>query len=252
MCQFLRSLKDLFFPPICIGCHQCIVEESQSSVGLICKECCDQWFEREARSKGRCTCCGFPIAVYAKSPNVIPFTCLECRKWGFQFSSTRCLGGYEGRLKDLVLQAKMKSGSPVAFALGQAIGVSLYTHVTKVVIPVPMHWRRKVMRQQNTAEVIARGIHSQLASSATLEMWSVRASRATQKQGMLSPDQRRENVRNAFQVTKPQVISGQRVLLVDDVMTTGATLHELTNLLLVHGAIDVEVAVVCRAGGGYR
>ena len=230
MCQFLRSLKDLFFPPICIGCHQCIVEQSRSSVGLICTKCSDQWFESEARPKGRCTCCGFPIAVYAESSSVTPLTCLECRKWGFQFSSTRCLGGYKGRLKDLVLQAKMKSGSPIAFALGQAIGMRLYTQAPKVIIPVPMYWRRKFMRQQNTAEVIARGIRSQVASSATLEMWSVRASRATQKQGMLSPDQRRGNVRNAFQVTKPQVISGQRVLLVDDVMTTGATLHELTNL----------------------
>ena len=249
MRQFLRSLKDLFLPPICICCHQCVVEESQGSVELICKECCEQYFESERRRKDRCTFCGFPIAVYMDSPTAPPFTCLECRQWGFQFSVTHYLGGYKGRLKELVLQAKMKSGSPVGFALGQAIGVRLPTRMPDVVIPVPMHWRRKVMRQQTTAEVIALGIRSQIASPVTLETQSIRASRVTQKQGMLSPEKRRENVRDAFRVIKSQVISGRRVLLVDDVMTTGATLDELTNLLLVHGARDVEVAVVCRAGG---
>ncbi len=249
MRQFLRSLKDLFLPPICICCHQCVVEESQSSVELICKECCEQYFESESRRKDRCTICGFPIAVYVDSPSVTPLHCPECRQWGFQFSTTHYLGGYKGRLKELVLKAKMKSGSPVAFALGQAIGVRLPTSVPNVVIPVPMHWRRKVIRQQTTAEVIAQGICSQIASPVTLETQSIRASRATQKQGMLSPEKRRDNVRDAFRVTKSQVVSGRRVLLVDDVVTTGATLDELTNLLLGHGASDVEVAVVCRAGG---
>ena len=249
MGQFLRLLKDLFLPPICICCHQCVVEESQSSVELICKECCEQYFESERRCKDRCTFCGFPIAVYMDSPTAPPFTCLECRQWGFQFSATHCLGGYKGRLKELVLRAKMKSGLPIAFALGQAIGVRLPTRVPNVVIPVPMHWRRKVMRQQTTAEAIAQGIRSQIASSVKLETRSIRASRATQKQGMLSPEKRRQNVRDAFHATNSQVISGRRVLLVDDVMTTGSTLDEITNLLLVHGARDVEVAVVCRAGG---
>ena len=249
MRQFLRSLKDLFLPPICICCHQCVVEESQSSVELICKECCEQYFESESRRKDRCTICGFLIAVYVDSPSVTPLHCPECRQWGFQFSTTHYLGGYKGRLKELVLKAKMKSGSPVAFALGQAIGVRLPTSVPNVVIPVPMHWRRKVIRQQTTAEVIAQGICSQIASPVTLETQSIRASRATQKQGMLSPEKRRDNVRDAFRVTKSQVVSGRRVLLVDDVVTTGATLDELTNLLLGHGASDVEVAVVCRAGG---
>ena len=115
-------------------------------------------------------------------------------------------------------------------------------------MPVPMHWRRRLFRQQNTAEVIARGILSRVTTRAVLETRAVKTSQMTQKQGTLSPKQRRQNVKNAFRVTQPKKVSGRRVLVVDDVMTTGATLHEMTRQLLRHGASKVDIAVVCRAG----
>lgn len=248
MSQFFRSVQDLFFPPICICCRQCVVIEDASSVELICGRCCDRFFESSARSTGRCKCCGFPIAMIENDADIVFFPCLECRYWKFRFSSTYCLGAYEGRLKQLVLQAKMVSGMPIAFALGQTLGTRLHPLSPDLVIPVPMHWRRRLTRQQSSAEALARGICSRAESRLVVETRAVRASRLTKKQGMLLPRQRRENVRNAFQVTKPEVISGRRVLLVDDVMTTGATLHEITGQLLRHGASNVAVAVVCRAG----
>ncbi|MEC9096705.1 MAG: phosphoribosyltransferase family protein [Planctomycetota bacterium] len=142
----------------------------------------------------------------------------------------------------------MASGAPLAFALGQAIGARLSTSAFEVMMPVPMHWRRRLFRRQNTAEVIARGILSRVTTRAVLETRAVKTSQMTQKQGTLSPKQRRQNVKNAFQVTQPKKVSGRRVLVVDDVMTTGATLHEMTRQLLRHGASKVDIAVVCRAG----
>ena len=72
--------------------------------------------------------------------------------------------------------------------------------------------------------------------------------RTLEKQGTLSLAQRRKNMRRAFQIRKPSLIQDQHLLLVDDVMTTGATLDELARNLRKSGAASVEVAVVCRAG----
>ena len=196
----------------------------------------------------RCRCCGFPITVLKHGQTRISFDCLECRKWGFQFASTVCLGSYKGHLQQLVLRAKTGAGAPVAFALGQVVGHVLNPTDIEVVVPVPVHWRRRVTKQQNTAEVIAKGLHSVKRERVILKPEVLRASRMTRKQGTLSPQQRQANVRDAFEVSQPEMVKGKKILIVDDVMTTGATVHEITNLLIKAQALSVSVAVICRAG----
>ena len=109
-----------------------------------------------------------------------------------------------------------------------------------------MHWRRRLIRHHSTVETLARGVVQQ--TKIPLDLTITKAIRPTKKQGTLSPAQRRKNMRRAFQIRKPSLIQDQHLLLVDDVMTTGATLDELARNLRKSGAASVEVAVVCRAG----
>ena len=248
MSVFLRSLKDLLFPPVCVSCRSCVVDSQKSPVELLCQRCFSELRGNLSERADRCRCCGFPLAVLKYDETQISFGCLECRKWGFRFAGTVCLGSYEGLLQQLVLRAKSGSGAPIAYALGQAVGLVLNPTRVEVVVPVPVHWRRRVKKQQNTAAVIAKGLHSAIPGRVMLKPEILRASRMTDKQGTLSPQQRRLNVRDAFEVSQPDAVKGKDILVVDDVMTTGATVHEITTLLLNAQAQSVSVAVICRAG----
>ncbi|MBH56972.1 MAG: hypothetical protein CMJ82_07275 [Planctomycetaceae bacterium] len=248
MSVFLRSMKDLFFPPVCVSCRTCVVDSQKSSVELLCERCCSELRDNSSVRADRCQCCGFPITVLKHGETQISFGCLECQRWGFQFARTVCLGSYEGRLQQLVLRAKTGAGAPIAYALGQALGHVLNPTCIEIIVPVPVHWRRRVKKPQNTVEVIANGLHSTVRGRVILKPEILRASRMTLKQGTLSPQKRCANVRDAFEVSQPEMVKGKKVLVVDDVMTTGATVHEIGNLLLKAQAQSVSVAVICRAG----
>ncbi len=255
MIRFLESFKDILFPPVCITCRNCLVDSSGSRVDLVCGECLEKHLRLSAAGPSRCRCCGYPVAMLEHaagaelefaSSEKITFDCLECRRWGFRFSTSYCLGAYEGALQRMVLQAKLLSGAPIAYALGQLLGVMVGELEADMVLPVPMHWQRRLSRQWSTAELIGRGFASRTGLSLRTNL--LQACRRTEKQGTLSPQQRLLNVRGAFRLRRRDLVQDRQVVLIDDVMTTGATLHEITTRLLQAGATRVLVAVICRAG----
>ena len=159
------------------------------------------------------------------------------------------LSGYTDELRQAVLRAKRPAGEDVVGGLAE---VFLASHRETIaswgidrVVPVPMHWLRRVMRGTSAAEGLARS----LAAGMRLP-WSreIRRWRATPMQNELPPEERPGNVRDAFRVRRR--LAGARVLLVDDVVTTGATVTACTRVLLDAGAASVDVAVVARADRG--
>lgn len=132
--------------------------------------------------------------------------------------------------------------------LGRALGTLLTAHVVQapvlwpvdVIVPLPLHAHRLEHRGFNQAEVLARqvaiGIGRRLCND------SLQRARATAKQSQLPGNARRENVRGAFVVKRPTAVAGKRVLLVDDVLTSGATANEAAHALLRAGAAKVNVA----------
>jgi len=116
-----------------------------------------------------------------------------------------------------------------------------------LVVPVPMHWTRRISRGTNPPEILAEMVarKNQIPLIADL----LRNRRKTRKQGTLLPDQRRRNVREAFSVSAGYDIREAHILLVDDVMTTGATGNELSKILCRAGAKRVSVAVLARGTG---
>jgi len=111
-----------------------------------------------------------------------------------------------------------------------------------LVIPVPLHRARHRERGFNQSDVLAEGISE--ATSVPLARGALRRKRNTRDQTYLNALQRAENVKGAFAVEEPDRIDGKKVILVDDVMTTGATLNECARTLCAAGALDVFAATL--------
>jgi ComF family protein len=113
-----------------------------------------------------------------------------------------------------------------------------------LVVPVPLHPRRLRERGFNQSLLLARQVSKR--QSIPLDFTSLQRVRQTAPQTRLSGPERRKNVRGAFRVTAPESVAGRRVLLVDDVFTTGATIQECTESLLEAGAKEVCVLTLAR------
>ncbi len=110
-------------------------------------------------------------------------------------------------------------------------------------VPVPLHWRRQMARGYNQAERIARPLAKRLGRPL---ITALRRTRATPPQALLERPHRRANLRGAFRGRRSSAIRGRRVLLVDDVATTGATLHHASAALRRAGAASVMALAVAR------
>jgi predicted amidophosphoribosyltransferase len=135
----------------------------------------------------------------------------------------------------------------VARLLVAARGDDLAALGLDVVVPLPMHWGRRLVRGVNSPDILARRPAARLQIPLAPHLLSRR--RRTRPQTGLSRDRRLVNVRGAFYARRHADLSGARVLVVDDVMTTGATLNEAARELRRAGATFVAVAVLARADG---
>jgi len=189
-----------------------------------------------------------------------------------KFVQTTVLGEYRDMLQQLVLKSKQTTGSTLCFSLGGLLGERILQtsvggpstipvesdlveesgiqRIPDIVCSVPMHWRRRFKRKINGPDIIATGVARVVARPVSFKL--LNCTRLSKKQGMLSRGQRQQNVKSSYAVNVDEArrFIGKRVLLVDDVMTSGATLNELSRLLLRHGIESVSVAVIAR--GGYE
>ncbi|WP_162275854.1 ComF family protein [Roseimaritima ulvae] len=183
--------------------------------------------------------------------------CVHCKKLALRFSRTFALGLYQGVLQEAVILAKQATRRVVASTLAS---LAAETHREalgalncELVSPIPSHWRRRVVRRGTPAQVLAETFAAELNLPVCK---SLRRIRSTRKQGMLSPEERRKNVDGSFAVNTGYVFRsaafsprGKHVLLVDDVLTTGATGNAAATALLQAGASEVTMAVIARATG---
>jgi ComF family protein len=158
------------------------------------------------------------------------------------------LGGYDGPLRDVILRMKHHSGEALAELLGElwtdVAGPRLLALKPEVVVPVPLHWWRRWQRGYNQSAALARSLADRLKLPCH-PGW-LRRIRNTPPQTSQTLAGRRENVRGAFRARHGVPLRQCTVLLVDDVMTTGATAGEAARALLKGGAERVVVAVLAR------
>ena len=155
-----------------------------------------------------------------------------------------CFGAYEGALRDLIHLFKYDRMKPLGKTLAGYLASALpRDQQFDLVVPMPLHWRRRWQRGFNQSELLARPT----ARRCGIPMVNaVRRTRSTAAQAGLSNARRRANVAGAFRVKKPQKVEGRRILLIDDVMTTGATASACAVALKRAGAGSVTLLALAR------
>lgn len=235
---------DLLFPPRCALCRDDLGGGPATRAGgvdeggrvLLCPPC------RRALASDHVRCSGCGGRATSEAP------CRECQRRRHGCGGLAVLGAYGDTVREAVLKCKRPEGEPLARSLAGLIvarhGGTFAAWRIDVIVPVPMHWRRRMARGTSAADELAAGI------AARLRVPSRRAlgrRRATPMQNSLPVEKRRHNVADAFVVRGG--VARRRVLLVDDVCTTGATLAACGAALLAGGAESVFAAVVAKADG---
>jgi ComF family protein len=171
--------------------------------------------------------------------------CALCRGGLRGFDSAYSFGLYDGVLRELIHLYKYGKVRTLARPLGDLLLRALPRHEAfDCVTPVPLHWRKLWQRGFNQADLLARRVaaHTGVHRSPLL-----RRLRFTASQASLSNTNRRRNVAAAFRCRRPERAAGRRILLIDDVMTTGSTAAACAWVLKRAGAARVSLLTVARA-----
>lgn len=222
---YLAALLDLFYPERCAGCR------SRAS-DVLCRGCAEGLPLLEPPL---CSRCGLPAAFDTPA-------CSVCRGTELWFEGFRAPLRYEGVGREVVHALKYAGYSRLAGRLGAPLIARVLPEGRfDAVVPVPLHRSRLRRRGYNQAALLARALAGRIGVPFSDKLKVVRR---TRDQIELTATGRRENVRGAFGA-RGRV--GGRVLLVDDVLTTGATMSECARVLLEAGASGVYAAGLCRA-----
>jgi ComF family protein len=225
--SFASRVLDLLIPPRCAGCGE---RES-----WLCPTCAAGLPRPEGR---RCRVCALALRGDVQ-------VCADCYRDPPPIERVRAAFRHEGLARQLVLDLKYRRQRHLAPTLGGLLAAAAPRDVDAVV-PIPLHPARRRERGFNQSELLAVELGRRLRRPVVGE--TVRRTRDTAQQTGLSPRERLANVRGAFAVDGR--LDGGRLLLVDDVCTTGATLYACAGALRAAGAASVVAAVFTRASYG--
>jgi len=233
----LSALKHVVYPPLCLVCD----------VDLDCpnEHFCPACIEELIAFGPACPHCAASVGPFADTSD----GCLDCRGQRHRFDGAIRLGIYSGKLRDLCLSFKSVRNELIGPALGNIFdrfrGEELRRVVPDVVVAVPLHFMRRFVRGFNQAESLARYLAHVLKVPHRSRI--LKRFRRTLPQSQLKRDERHENVSGAFRARTAADLKGATVLLVDDILTTGATCSEAARALKDAGAKRVVVAVIGRS-----
>ncbi len=231
-------LLDLLLPPRCHSCQGPLQGDEQIH---LCGNC-SQLLRPIATPL--CSCCGMPFATASG----IDHPCSACLLHPPAFTAARAAFVYEGPLRELIHRFKYEHQVRLRRPLGQLMATTLAPAVATwqpdLLVPVPLYHKRLRERGFNQAillaTLLARAWQIPLARTALHRIrWTV-------PQIELHHHEREANVRGAFSVPKPATVDGKRVLLIDDVLTTGSTVAECAHVLQRAGARNVFVVTLAR------
>jgi ComF family protein len=238
---FYDSVLALIYPQACAICGASVESRHDAPACAAC------WSSSKFSTDENALCwkCGAITDAIVAEHERISMRCGSCD--ADNFTAARACGLYEGVLRASVLALKREPhvGWRLLQAMIRAQGSAAIADAN-LIIPVPLHAKRERERGHNQAAVLAR----ELARATSLEIDEhvlVRRMHTEKHRAGMDARARRESVAGAFEVRAPKQISGRRVLLIDDVFTTGATVSECAAVLKSAGAADVYVLTVARA-----
>ena len=235
---WLDAGLSFFYPEICQSCGQ---EPATAREGYVCS-CC--WKNVRFIEPPFCERCGLPF----EGDIATSFECRNCAQMDLHFSRARSAVAARGLVLEIIHRYKYQRAlwfeTFLADLLVRQAAPALREDPWDMIVPVPLHRLKKEEREFNQAERMA----LRLSSATGIPMASKALSRVepTQTQTRLSRAERDSNVRNAFALHRPPSLKGKRVVLVDDVFTTGATASACAKVLKAAGASEVAVWTVAR------
>lgn len=242
--NWFHSGLNFLSPPQCLGCY-CVLTDTQiSNNDKFCDLCSELLFPMP---ENYCVKCGAPLGPHIESEQ----GCYHCKDDSFAFESVVSLDSHHGLLRELCIRSKKSINSSAAKFLWQILYEKHQQQINAweidTVIPVPSHWRDRLGMQNVAPEEIAQVAGRSLRVPVSRNILGKR--RRTAKQSTLSPTERRKNLRGVFRVKGSPRLNGLNVLLVDDILTTGSTCHEVSKTLRKSGVDRVYVAVIARGVG---
>lgn len=238
--KYREQLLSLIYPKSCFSCQKPL--NPQSHIYL----CFDCWNKLESSiSPPFCAICGRPIdTLNVEETDKCPL----CIGYHYCFKLGYTAAKYDGLIKDCIHSFKYSYNTYLAGTLAQLmINFSLrYIDLKQIdiLVSVPLHWKKLRERGFNQAELLAKRISLKLGIP--LEKNGLCRIKDILSQTQLQRQERLLNVKGAFVAKKADSFTGKRILLVDDVFTTGATLNECSRVLLQAGAKEVWVFSLAR------
>ena len=232
----VAGVLDALLPPRCVSC-----EAPVESQGRLCADC---WGKVRFLEEPMCACCGVPFE-FAHGAGTL---CGACAATAPRFRRARSVFVYDDGSREIVLRFKhadRTDAAPVFGAWLARAGAAMLARA-EVVAPVPLHRARLFRRRYNQAALLANAAGRAAGVAVAADL--LQRVRNTPVQGGLSRVQRYANVRGAFRVRpgRRAAVDGRVVVLVDDVMTTGATADSCARALLGAGAVHVDVLTLAR------
>ncbi|WP_417269268.1 ComF family protein [Celeribacter sp.] len=232
----MKTLATLLYPPQCLNCDVYIDAEH----GL-CPTC---WAQTDFIIDHPCDLCGRPLMGEAREGDLCDDCLVVPRAW----SKGRAVMQYAGVGRSLVLSFKHGDRTDLAPVLGDWVAKSAAQLITKetLIAPVPLHWLRLLRRRYNQSLLLSHEVSKRTGASHVCNLLT--RTRRTRSLDGLNAQARREVVKNAIEITPKHraSIRGRSVVLIDDVLTTGATLDVCASACLDAGASRVDVVVLAR------
>jgi ComF family protein len=234
---FWQAGTHLLWPGKCLICRECIHPADEG----LCPSC---WQDlAQAVGADYCRRCGRDVSPYG----IINGRCGFCQEMEFAYDGIVRVGSYETSLRSMILALKFREQTEWIDRLSEMLRQTLITSSffpgIELLVPVPLHWLRRLKRGFNQSCLLAEKLHT-LGIPIAADLVRIRN---TEQQWDLTPAQRRRNVRGAFAVRKGHPFAGKTLALVDDITTSGATLEECAKTLKQAGASNVYAVVLATA-----
>lgn len=231
-----RGLLDLILPPRCLACGEQVADPR-----ALCARC---WSKLDFIAAPVCASCGLPLE-HQSDPQA---RCAACLAKPPRYDRARAVFRYGDESRGMILSFKHadRTDAAVAFATWMARAGKELLAEADVIAPVPLHYRRLVWRRYNQAGLLALRLGETARKPVAIDL--LKRLRATPSQAGLGARERKRNVAGAILANPARLaaVKGKRVLLIDDVLTTGATVSACARALRKAGAAGVDVLTLSR------
>lgn len=239
----IKKLINVLLPPRCVSCGEgveddfCLCAPCWRAIDFIVKPFCDQ--------------CGHPLGFSVESDlSKDRLLCTRCYNQPCLYDHCRSAVSYNSLAKQLILQFKHADAGNLSVTFARWLkrcGQDLLKEADYIV-PVPLHWTRLLKRRYNQAALLALSLLPVMDVSALYAPFLLRRRRITASQGHKNLAERQVNVQDAFAIPQRyhSMVQGKKVVLIDDVMTTGATLNECSRVLKQAGCHSVHALTIAR------